>query len=463
MNKEPVFAGTFYPSEQEELTELLNSFKATDSNDYKSKAIIVPHAGYAFSGHAAMSSFMHLDASENIFIIAPSHHYVFSDIAMPNYTYFDTPLGSIEINNRLIKEIAEKYPSLITNDFFEDEHAIEVQLPFLQNIFFPQKQSAVEFMKTITKLGKKLRIVPILTGRCDYKLISDIISEYWENSSFIISSDLSHYYTHEQCRQIDTYTASIIENGKTDSFEQAQACGLCGIMGLVDFANKNNFSLIRSEMYNSGDVCEDKDRVVGYGAWYLYEGERNKFIEKYYSKYILEAAQNSIKSAVNNEAYVPKHVPSVLLQLGASFVTLKINQNLRGCIGSIYPTKPLILDIIDNANNAAFQDARFLPVTAEESEKLDVSVSLLSSIKRIKFKDEKDLLSQIYPYGIILVEKNLRAVYLPVVWEQLPDKEIFLNSLKEKAGLPPNYFSRTMEAYKFNALCISQESINFQA
>ena len=97
MNKEPVFAGTFYPSEQEELTELLNSFKATDSNDYKSKAIIVPHAGYAFSGHAAMSSFMHLDASENIFIIAPSHHYVFSDIAMPNYTYFDTPLGSIEI------------------------------------------------------------------------------------------------------------------------------------------------------------------------------------------------------------------------------------------------------------------------------------------------------------------------------------------------------------------------------
>lgn len=461
MNKKADYAGSFYPQESDNLTELLNSFKNTDcGNNYKTKAVIVPHAGYIYSGHAAMAAFDHLDAAENIFIIAPSHHYVFSDIAMPEYTYFDTPLGSIEVNNKLIKEIAEKYPAIITNDFFDGEHSAEVQFPFLQNIFFPQKQSAVEFMKNLKKLGKKLRIIPILTGRCDYRLISDIISEYWENSAFVISSDLSHYYTFEQCRQIDTYTASIIENGKIHSFEQAQACGLAGIMGLVDYANKQGFSMIRAEMYNSGDISGEKDRVVGYGSWYLWEGSKNDFIGKYYTKYILETAKNSIMSAINEQDFIPEHIPPVLLEIGASFVTLKINDQLRGCIGSVYPTRPLILDVIDNARNAAFQDPRFEPLTIEEASNLEISVSVLTTPERINFKDERDLLSKIYPFGIILTEKMKRAVYLPVVWEQLPDREIFLNSLKEKAGLPPRYFSKTLEVYKFDALYISENSIN---
>ena len=461
MNKKAAFSGTFYPDDSEYLTDILNSYKTNSDNDYKSKAIIVPHAGYIFSGHAAMSGFMHLEANENIFIIAPSHHGIFANIAMPKYTFFETPLGNIEVNNRLIKEIAEKYPCIITNDFFENEHSIEVQLPFLQNIFFPQKQSAADFVKNLSKLCKKIRIVPILVGQCDYRLISDIISEYWENSSFIISSDLSHYFTHEQCRKIDTYTATIIETGKIECFEQEQACGLIGIKGLLDFANKHDFSMIRAEMYNSGDVSQDKEKVVGYGAWYLYEGTKSEFIKKYYSKFILELARKSIFSVLNNEEYTPNEIPPVLTQFGASFVTLKLNGELRGCIGSIYPTKPLLLDIIDNAKNSAFYDSRFAPVNIDEFKDLDITVSILSSIYSIDFKDERDLLSKIYPYGIILVEKDRRAVYLPVVWEQLPDKEIFLNSLKEKAGLSKNYFSKTIEAYKFTTEIISEQTIAY--
>ena len=196
MNKTAVFAGSFYPENPKELNTLLNSFKENKDFEYKSKAIIVPHAGYIYSGHAAMAGFSHLEPAENIFIIAPSHHEIFTNIALPEYTYFDTPLGSIEVNNRLIKQLKEKYPCVISNVPFEKEHSIEVQLPFLQNIFYPQKQNAVDFVKNLKQLGKKLRIVPILTGKCDYRLIADIIAEYWETSSFIISSDLSHYYTH---------------------------------------------------------------------------------------------------------------------------------------------------------------------------------------------------------------------------------------------------------------------------
>jgi len=457
MNKKAVFAGSFYPDDTNKLNDLLNSYKSGREVEFKTKAIIVPHAGYVYSGHAAMAGFEHLEGSENIFIIAPSHHEDFNNIALPEYTYFETPLGEIEVNNKLIKEIAERFPSIIANEIFDNEHSIEVQLPFLQNIFYPQKQSAADFVKNLKKLGKKIRIVPILVGRCDYRLISDIISAYWENSSFVISSDLSHYYSQAQCRQIDTYTATIIETGKIECFEPEQACGLIGIKGLVDFANNNDCSLIRAEMYNSGDISDDKDRVVGYGSWFLYTGSKNEFIEKFYSNYVLDLARQSIVSAINEENFIPNSIPSVLTQFGASFVTIKKEGQLRGCIGSIFPTKPLVLDIIDNAKNAAFQDPRFEPLTIEELGGLDVSVSILSSIERINFKDERDLLSKIYPHGIIISDRNRRAVYLPIVWEQLPDREIFLNSLKEKAGLPSNYFSKTLEAYKFDALYISQE------
>lgn len=459
MNKEPSFAGSFYPADINDLNKILDSYKEPNRAVFKSKAIIVPHAGYVYSGHAAMTGFMNFEPGENIFVIAPSHHESFTNISMPEYTYFDTPLGSIEVNNRLIKEISEKYPCVVSNVPFEQEHAIEVQLPFLQNVFYPQKQSAIDFVKNLKKMGKKLRIVPILTGKCDYRLISDIIAEYWENSSFIISSDLSHYYQQDMCRQIDTYTAVIIETGKLDCFQNEQACGLIGIKGLIDFANKNQYSLIRTEMYNSGDVTGETERVVGYGSWFLYPGTKNDFIEKNYKDYILDTVRKSIKCALNGEEYRPDIIPTVMNEYGASFVTLNIKGQLRGCIGSIYPTKPLIQDLVDNAVNAAFHDPRFIPLMPEEFDNIDISVSILSSIERIKFKDERDLLSKIYPYGIIIAEHQKRAVYLPVVWEQLPDREVFLNSLKEKAGLPPNYFSKTFEAYKFTATYL-QEAVH---
>lgn len=455
MNKNAQFAGTFYPEKSEEITNLLNSYKQNVNVEYKSKAIIVPHAGVYYSGHAAMAGFQHLELNENIFIIAPSHHQAFNNIALPEYTYFDTPLGSVEVNNRLIKDIADKFPCLISDEVFENEHSIEVQLPFLQNIFCPQIQSAIDFVKGLKKIGRKFKIVPILVGNCDYRLISDLISAYWENSSFVISSDLSHYYPQNECRQIDTYTATIIETGKLEFFQPPQACGLAGIKGLVDFANNNECTLIRAMMYNSGDISSDKDRVVGYGSWFLYTDTRNDFIERFYSKYILDAAKSSILSAIQGEEFIPHDIPTVLTQHGAAFVTLKLNGQLRGCMGSVYPTKPLILDIIDNAKNAAFQDPRFEPLSIEELSTLEVSVSILSSIERINFKDERDLLSKIYPYGIIIAERDRRAVYLPVVWEQLPDRQVFLNSLKEKAGLSADYFSRTLEAYKFDAVEIS--------
>lgn len=456
MNKAAVFAGSFYPNNPDELTNLLNSYKQNQKNGYKSKAIIVPHAGIVYSGYAAMAAYENFELSETVFIIAPSHHHNFENIALPKYTYFDTPLGSVEVNNLLIKDIQNRFPCIISDEVFDNEHSIEVQLPFIQNLFSPKIASAVDIVKEIKKIGKKVKIIPVLVGNCDYRLISDLISTYWEKASFIISTDLSHFYSQNECRQIDSYTATIIETGKLEFFERQQACGLIGLMGLVDFANNNDCSLIRTMMYNSGDISNDSDRVVGYGSWILYPDSRNHYLEKYYSKYIINLVKAAIWAELNGENFVPKGIPQIFNQYGATFVTLKYKQQLRGCIGSVYPTKPLIIDLIDNAKNAAFQDSRFNPLSIEELNDITVSISLLSSIERIPFKDERDLLSKIYPHGVILAERENRAVYLPVVWEQLPDRQVFLNSLKEKAGLHPEYFSRTMEAYKFDAISISE-------
>lgn len=459
MNKKTKFAGSFYPEKNEELNNLIDSYKENKQIFCKSKAIIVPHAGYIYSGHAAVAGFQYLEPSENIFIIAPSHQEHFNNIAMPEYSYFETPLGNLEVNNKLIEEISRNFPSIIANEIFENEHSIEVQLPLIQNFFFPHLQSASDFVKNLKNIGKKIKIIPILTGNCDYKIISNIISQYWENSSFIISSDLSHFYNQIQCRQIDTYTATIIETGKLEFLENYQACGIVGIKGLVNFANNNDLSLIRAEMYNSGDISNDKEKVVGYGSWFISPISKNEYIKTYLSDYAINIVKESIDSVLYEKEFIPRNIPSIFTQYGASFVTLKLNNELRGCIGSIYPTKPLIIDLIDNARNAAFQDSRFSPLTKEEFENIEISISLLSSIEKIYFKDEKDLLSKIYPHGIIITEKNKRAVYLPVVWEQLPDKEIFLNSLKEKAGLPPQYFSKTIEAFKFDAISIENKNI----
>ena len=156
MNKKAVYAGTFYPEDADELTGLLNSYKQDIKIDYRSKAIIVPHAGYIYSGHAAMAGFQYLEPSENIFIIAPSHHESFNNIALPEYTFFETPLGNLEVNNKLIAEIAEKFPCIVADEVFDKEHSIEVQLPFIQNLFMPQRQSAVDFVKS-SIFGEKMQ------------------------------------------------------------------------------------------------------------------------------------------------------------------------------------------------------------------------------------------------------------------------------------------------------------------
>lgn len=442
--KYPAAAGTFYPNNALELKKQIEFFAQYCQNDYTyaSRAVIVPHAGLIYSGRLAYEGISLLDRNlKNLFIFAPAHRVGFEGLSLSGFELWQTPLGEIEVNQQINNELKEKFNAQFFDKAFEYEHSIEVQLPLIQSVF------------------KNVKIIPLLAGSADYQVISQIIKYYYDDkeNGFIISSDLSHFLTDEKAKKIDAVTADMIETGNIDNFQYEQACGALGIAGLVDFANKKNYSLIRIGMHNSGLTTGDKTRVVGYGSWFLYEGQTNEFIKKYYSKLIIDICRQAIKSKFEPDIEEIKY-PQIFGRIGACFVTLEKNNNLRGCIGSVIARRPLINDIIMNAKNSAFNDPRFLPVQQNEISQLKIAVSILSEPKKMSFTDENDLLRQMRPNidGIIIKDGIYQAVYLPSVWEQLPDKREFLETLKVKAGLNPDYFSDTFEAYRFETVYIKE-------
>jgi len=443
--KEPAVADMFYSANADVLRKQIKEFedKNRNSYSYKTRAVIVPHAGLVYSGELAYAGINQLDRNvKNIFIFAPAHRVGFEGIALTTYDEWKTPLGTIQINQGVNKELEQDFGARFFDEGHREEHAIEVEVPIIQSIF------------------SDVKIIPVLVGKENPKKITEIIAKYYpdKENGFIVSSDLSHFLNDNDAKKIDGETAQMIETGSVHNFRYEQACGAIGIYGLTEFANLMNYSLIRIDMFNSSLTSGDKSRVVGYGSWFLYEGEKNTFLKEYYSDFMLDLCKKVIRSKFDKNTFYTNH-PPVFNEQGACFVTLKKDGRLRGCIGSIIAHQPLINDLVQHAKDAAFHDPRFNPVEESEVDSLTMDISLLSDPKPMSFKDETDLLEQIVPYkdGIIIKDKGYQAVYLPSVWEELPDKELFLKSLKMKAGLPPEHFSKTFEAFRFKTEYIEEE------
>lgn len=176
-------------------------------------------------------------------------------------------------------------------------------------------------------------------------------------------------------------------------------------------------------------------------------------------KTLLDAARQSVASGlagtrlkIELQAY-----PAALRAPRATFVTLHVRDELRGCIGSLEPRRPLIEDVVDNAYAAAFHDTRFPALTAADLDQLSVHLSLLSPLTPLRFESEDDLLRQLRPGvdGLILAEHHHRGTFLPAVWESLPTPREFLRRLKEKAGLPPDYWSDTITVERYTVESLS--------
>lgn len=179
---------------------------------------------------------------------------------------------------------------------------------------------------------------------------------------------------------------------------------------------------------------------------------------------MLSLARDSIKHGLHHHSPKPVELDSyapLLQQPGCCFVTLHKSGKLRGCIGALAPSQPLIKDIADHAYAAAFEDPRFPKLMAHELAELQIEISVLTPQVELSFASEEELLAQLTPFedGLTLEDKHYRGTFLPVVWQQLPEKINFLRQLKLKAGMPPNYWSPTLKAYRYHSVMIREQDL----
>jgi AmmeMemoRadiSam system protein A len=174
---------------------------------------------------------------------------------------------------------------------------------------------------------------------------------------------------------------------------------------------------------------------------------------------LVTLAKESIKSRLENKNFEPEEKTKEKFKgKRACFVTLTLNKELRGCIGSLTARQELWRDVVENAVNSAFNDPRFYPLTKKEFEKVKIEISILTPAKKIEYKDEEDLKKKIFKKGIIIKKGRYSATYLPQVWEQIPNKENFLNSLCSKAGLPPKTWKKKLDIWVYNVEKIEEKN-----
>jgi len=219
------------------------------------KALIVPHAGYVYSGPVAATAFVQLEGArelvKRVVLIGPSHRLPFDGLAVPSDTAFETPLGSVPIDETARREVLRLPYVQVRDDAHHWEHSLEVQLPFLQEV-----------------LGA-FAVLPITVGRASPAQVANVLEALWggDETLIVISSDLSHYHDYDTAKRMDEATASAIESFAPERIDAEDACGRTGIQGLLQVAQRHGLVPRTLDLRSSGDTAGSRDEVVGYGAW----------------------------------------------------------------------------------------------------------------------------------------------------------------------------------------------------
>jgi len=442
----PAVAGTFYPALPGELAAEIGRLleRAGAGAGPPPKALIAPHAGYVYSGPVAASVYSRLrpvrHSISRVVLMGPSHRVAFRGIATSSAEWFETPLGRIPVDHRADGLLAA-IPDVGSLDAAHaQEHSLEVHLPFLQMAL------------------DRFSLIPLVAGDASADLVAAVLEALWggDETLIVISSDLSHYLDYGAARTVDERTRQAIETFDGQAIGGDQACGRVPILGLLQQARRRGLTVNTVDLRNSGDTAGPRDRVVGYGAWAFVSDSGTDSQWHSDGPALLSLARQAIvwQVAGRGPPPVPETLPPALQRPGAAFVTLHRNGALRGCIGSLAAHRPLAADVAENAVRAALNDPRFPPLTAAELDGLEVSVSVLTPPEPIAWRDEADLLAKLRPRhdGLIIEDGPRRALFLPAVWEQLPDPREFLAHLKQKAGLSQAPLPAGCRAFVFHAV-----------
>ena len=448
-------ANRFYTGDARELSEEVDSLLARHNGDKQYTdlaAVIVPHAGYYFSGNVAAAAYMAIPADKaykRIFLLGPSHH-EWLDGASVNtaFDYYSTPLGNVKVDCETALQLAEAGSVFSYRPKAHDrEHCLEVQLPFLQRRF-----------------DEVPPIVPIIISTNDFqklKRIAELLKPYLtEENLFVISSDFSHYPTYEDAYKVDARTGKAVESGDVEEFirvleENASshvpnlatsACGELAITTLMLMMQDGNYEVKHLLYQNSGDIDRsaegrlqgknyDHSRVVGYHAFAIIRKADTGFSLTGDEKRMLkEIALTSIKDSLDGKRITePTSLTATLRQKCGAFVSLHKQGRLRGCIGHFGEDVPLHEIVAEMARAAAFEDPRFSPVRKEELEDIDIEISVLTPMRRIEGLDEFEL----HRHGIYIRKGYRSGTFLPQVADEVnwTKEEFVSHCAQDKAGI----------------------------
>lgn len=263
--REPAVAGMFYPVEPEKLRGMIEKFLADAKPGPHPKAIIAPHAGYIYSGPVAASVYKRVnpESLSRVVLIGPSHRVPLRGLAGSSASFWRTPLGDVP---------AECPDFIPVNDAaHEQEHSLEVQLPFLQVIFGRDRSPSGP--RTVRRTVPTFTLIPLVAGDASSGAVAEVLERLWggPETLIVISSDLSHYERYATAREMDRAAADAILALDERGLEYDNACGLVPICGLLHLANQKKLRAELVDLRSSGDTAGSRDSVVGYGSFAFYE------------------------------------------------------------------------------------------------------------------------------------------------------------------------------------------------
>ena len=465
----PAVAGAFYPAKADTLRKTVESFFSDASPvkpDKEVQAVIVPHAGYVYSGATASQAIKTIPADavyKRIFLLGPSHRAAFDGASVNNaFDRYATPLGEIPVDQAVCDALlrADKVFTYVP-EAHAREHCLEVQLPLLQ-----------------VHLHDVPPIVPIIVGTQDLaklRRIAQALQPYFTSDNlFVLSSDFSHYPSYEDANRVDKATGEAIESGSLRQFLDTldrnaregvpqlltSACGQSPIAVLLLLMEGRDDLRIRHLAYcNSGDATYgDKDRVVGYHAFSIGKKEEAGAFDLTGEErtQLLQIARKSIDYALARRTEAPydsTQMSPALRQPCGAFVTLHKEGKLRGCIGNLIGYRPLYQTVASMARAAAFEDPRFYPVEESEMKDIDIEISVLSPLRKIQSIDE----FQLGRHGVYIIKGEHRGTFLPQVAEETGwTKEEFLgHCARDKAGLTWDGW-RNADLYVYEAVVFGE-------
>ncbi len=480
--REPAVAGKFYPDSAAKLRLAIEKFlqDAIPAKVKKPVAIIVPHAGYIYSGQICADGFKQVvDQKYDVIVILGTNHTSpnLQGISLYPGEGFRTPLGTAPVDKSIISSLLKESPTdcILDKSAHESEHSLEVVVPFIQVVF------------------PKAKIVPIVVGSQDMYICTrfgQALAKVLKNKNALIvaSSDLSHYPSQKDANIVDKVTLAAIAKLDPAEFRKTIqdnmnknianlatcACGEAPIMAAMAAAKSLGATRGVTISYaNSGDIAiGERARVVGYGAVALTADSDKKDIvlpvrEKPVDvsssltlsdkKTLLAFAKETISRIFTTDTVpLARNFSANLQQPRGVFVTLKKKGELRGCIGHMIADEPLGKIVGTMAIQAALNDRRFSPLTAEELKDIEIEISVLTPMKKIA--SAADIL--VGRDGVLLTKDGRSAVFLPqVATEQGWSREETLDHLCQKAGLDAGCWKKGAQFSTFQALVFNESEL----